>query len=406
MITRQHPQPLRGLEPDSWARTTIVERLPEIVNRVLRENQFPGRIELDLELLRNEIPDQKIRPIQDLHAPDFSDWRGYTAEHLDQNWLEVPWFFAENYFYRRVMEAVRFFELGEDPFQNQKEIGYQKSSPAIDQYSAKLAEWLDPDQAPEEYLQEALYLTLWGNQADYSLWPADGESSPEHEDPESAREHILADDSSRLIQLLAGGDGLARVDFMLDNAGFELITDLGLADLILSSGRADRVVLHAKTHPTFVSDVIPKDVEYAVRVLEGDLSDAVRGFGRRLRQHFQESRMMIRADFFWNSPLAMWDLPQGLKENLSGADLLISKGDANYRRLTGDRSWEFTTPFSEVIDYLPVALAAFRTLKAELAVGLTQEAVRNARSADPDWMTDGRWGVVQYAPSVQTDGGQ
>jgi hypothetical protein len=109
--------------------------------------------------------------------------------------------------------------------------------------------------------------------------------------------------------------------------------------------------------------------------------------------------MLVRADLFWNSPLAMWDLPEGVERTLAGADLLISKGDANYRRLTGDRSWDFTTPFSKVIDYLPVPLAAFRTLKAELAVGLTREAVRKARSADPDWMTDGRWGVIQYASS-------
>jgi uncharacterized protein with ATP-grasp and redox domains len=397
--TKHLPPPLRGLEPDSWARTTIVERLPDIARKIPEENDFPGSIEQELKILWNEIPEQKIRPIKDQGSPDFGDWRGYTADHLDQNWLETPWFFAEIYFYRRVMEAVRFFERGEDPFLAQKEKGYQQSAPAIEQYADQLLDWLRSGLDPEEYLQEALYFTLWGNQADYSLWPADGDSSPEHEDRQAAQEHLLADDSPILMELLGGDQVLPRVDFLLDNAGFELITDLGLADLLLSSGRVDRVVLHAKAHPTFVSDVIPKDVNDAVRMLAEDSSKGVQQFGRRLRGHARDARMLVRADLFWNSPLAMWDLPEGVERTLAGADLLISKGDANYRRLTGDRSWEFTTPFSEVIDYLPVPLAAFRTLKAELAVGLTRDAVRRARRADPDWMTDGRWGVIQYAPA-------
>lgn len=397
MDTRQIPEPLRGLEPDSWARTTIVERLPDIARKIPAENQFPWSIEQELKILWNEIPDQKIRPIKDLGSPDFGDWRGYTADYLDLNWLQTPWFFAETYFYRRVMEAVRFFERGEDPFLAQKQLGYQHSAPAIQQYAEQLLDWLSPGREPEEYLQDAFYFTLWGNQADYSLWPADGDSSPEHEDLQAAQEHLLADDSPLLMDLLIGDHKLPRVDFLLDNAGFELITDLGLADLLLSSGRVDRMVLHAKAHPTFVSDVIPRDVDDAVQALQDDQSEAVRQFGQRLRAHFRDARMLVRADFFWNSPLAMWDLPEGVEQTLAGADLLISKGDANYRRLTGDRSWDFTTPFGEVIDYLPVPLAAFRTLKAELAVGLTREAVRKARRADPDWMTDGRWGVIQYA---------
>lgn len=404
MTTAQRPQPLRGMEPDSWARTTIIKRLPEIVGRTLEENQFTGRIEMDLKILRQEIPAEKIKPIQEHHAPDFGDWRSYTADYLDQHWLEVPWFFAENYFYRRVVEAVRYFERGRDPFQVQKDQGYQKSNQAITHYSEKLADWLRSDRLTEEWLQQAFYFILWGNQADYSLWPADGETSPEHEDAQSALEHVLADDSDVLIDLLLGETRIKRVDMILDNAGFELITDLGLVDLILTRELVEQVVLHVKAHPTFVSDVIPQDVQDTVQKLSVSPSAPVRRFGNRLQKHIRSSRIVIRKDFFWNSPLAMWDLPQDLREVLSGGNLLISKGDANYRRLTGDRRWDFSTPFSEVIDYLPVPLAAFRTLKAELAVGLSQKAVRKARRTDPEWMTDGRWGVIQFAdPAAARD---
>jgi hypothetical protein len=40
--------------------------------------------------------------------------------------------------------------------------------------------------------------------------------------------------------------------------GFELITDLFLADCLLRQGYVTKVVLHTKGHPTFVSDAMDK----------------------------------------------------------------------------------------------------------------------------------------------------
>lgn len=46
--------------------------------------------------------------------------------------------------------------------------------------------------------------------------------------------------------------------------------------------------------------------------------------------------------------------------------MVFVKGDANYRRLIGDRLWETDTLFSDVAGYFPTRLCALRTLKAEL----------------------------------------
>lgn len=46
--------------------------------------------------------------------------------------------------------------------------------------------------------------------------------------------------------------------------------------------------------------------------------------------------------------------------------LVFLKGDANYRRLIGDRLWQTDTPFADVAGYFPTKLCALRTLKAEL----------------------------------------
>jgi hypothetical protein len=78
--------------------------------------------------------------------------------------------------------------------------------------------------------------------------------------------------------------------------------------------------------------------------------------------------------------------------------LLISKGDANYRRILGDREWDITLPFHQAVDFLPVPLAAIRTLKAELAVGLEIDQIQQVFNQDPNWMVDGKWGVVHFAP--------
>jgi hypothetical protein len=82
---------------------------------------------------------------------------------------------------------------------------------------------------------------------------------------------------------------------------------------------------------------------------------------------------------------------------LARADLVISKGDANYRRLLGDRHWAFTTPFDEVVSYFPAPVLALRTLKAEVACGLSAEQVEHLDNTHPDWLTSGEWGVIQFA---------
>jgi hypothetical protein len=93
-------------------------------------------------------------------------------------------------------------------------------------------------------------------------------------------------------------------------------------------------------------------------------------------------------------------LPPHTRAELARSDLLISKGDANYRRLLGDRHWNFTTPFAEAAAPLPVPVLALRTLKSEVAAGLSQDQVERLDAEDPEWAVNGRWGLLQYAPSA------
>ncbi|MGE5221254.1 MAG: protein-glutamate O-methyltransferase family protein, partial [Omnitrophica WOR_2 bacterium] len=100
------PEPLKGSETGSFAHRSIAVRLPEIGRRTIHENQFPQPVAENLQTLIDQLPFGAVRPLIDASAPDSAAWQHYIASYLGLNWLEVPWFFAENYFYRRILEAT------------------------------------------------------------------------------------------------------------------------------------------------------------------------------------------------------------------------------------------------------------------------------------------------------------
>jgi hypothetical protein len=110
----------------------------------------------------------------------------------------------------------------------------------------------------------------------------------------------------------------------------------------------------------------------------------------------QMGHLDLKEDYYWTSPRLFWEMPKHIHQELSQADLVISKGDANYRRLAGDLNWAPTTPFEDVMRYFPTALLALRVLKAELALGLTPQQVQELDDQGPDWKFNGNWAVIQF----------
>jgi hypothetical protein len=88
-------------------------------------------------------------------------------------------------------------------------------------------------------------------------------------------------------------------------------------------------------------------------------------------------------------------MPPDLRQDLRKSNLIISKGDANYRRWLGDRSWSFTTPVHSVLNYLPAPFLAFRVLKSNVLLGLPDGVSQALDKKDPQWLTNGAWGVIQ-----------
>lgn len=87
-----------------------------------------------------------------------------------------------------------------------------------------------------------------------------------------------------------------------------------------------------------------------------------------------------------------------LQQDFHNSALVVIKGDANYRRLLGDRHWPFTTPFADIVAYFPAPLVACRALKSEIVAGLQPERIVTLTQQDPNWLTNGHWGLIQFVP--------
>jgi uncharacterized protein with ATP-grasp and redox domains len=409
------PEPLRGKQSDSFTYDSIVVRLPDIGRRLLAENEFPAAVTAEIETLIRDIPAGRIRRLTDDEAPDAADWATYVEPYLGQDWLEAPWFVVETYFYRRVLEATRYFQSGSgrgvDPFAYQKRLALETMAGPVLELSRETRELSataghSPEHAADagavdagamDALGRLLALVLWGNQADLSMWAADDEEKPSHEDVDQQSAHTLADDTAAVLDHLYGRESPAkRADFVLDNAGFELIADLYLAGFLLDQRLVETVVLHVKLHPTFVSDAIEHDVRATIAYLAAAGHRDTAFLGERLKAQLRSGRLKLQTHPFWTSPLAMWEMPAPLKDELSQSTLLVSKGDANYRRLLGDRHWAFTVPFADIVCYSPAPLVALRTLKSQVAAGLRSGQPEKISELDPDWLINGRWGVIQF----------
>lgn len=397
------PEPIRGAEPGTWAEDTITRRMPGILQRTIDENDFlPTTREKLMDLIQS-IPNGDIVVLGETGAPDAEQWVGYIRPHLGANWLQVPWFFAEAYFYRRILSELEYFDRRSpyyqfDPYGVQKSRGLAAARAEIGEMIEQTSGWSSRPGRAEMALHEILGVDLWGNRGDLSIFPAGAGQTDDAETAgaNSAGNLILDARPEALEYMQRDPAESGRVDMVLDNVGVELISDLCLADLLLTFEYAGQVRLHVKPYPMFVSDATGRDLDATLAWLQHDGTPGLSRFAERVLGHLRHARLQVTGESFWASPLSLWELPDALVRAFGATRLVIFKGDLNYRRVLGDRHWPFTTPFKDIIDYFPTAALALRTCKAELICGLEEGQADRLAEMDPLWMTDGDWGVIQF----------
>jgi damage-control phosphatase, subfamily III len=296
------------------------------------------------------------------------------------------------------------------------------------------------EEADELLFEEMCEICLWGNATDLSLLTTlsyeDIQKLQGSKARQASKQNIVVDELAAAFKALRNDKAEERrVDIVLDNSGFELYVDLILASYLLTSKLAAHVVLHPKSIPWFVSDVIPADFASLLNILANPRpfyetpSEEEKSVGKTpppltekelkeftfifqiLSEFHSNGQLVIRPNRFWTHAGGYWRMPKvesRLFEDLKSSSLVIFKGDLNYRKLTGDATWDPTTPFAEAIGPLGpgsgLRTLALRTCKADVVVGLPEgedERLRQTEGGGGDsgqrkWAWSGKWAVVQF----------
>ncbi|KAJ7141872.1 DUF89 domain-containing protein [Mycena crocata] len=363
------------------------------------------------------------------------------ADAKKNTWFTAPWLFAECYLYRLLrsyfVETTHWSSF--DPFSLQKVDTFRQSGKAIYQIATTMRE-LQEEHAKLEsdseklgvLFKEMIQMCLWGNATDLSLLTHLSSSDIEHlqtvgKDAQAAREEfILRDDQEKVwthVKSLTNG----RVDFVLDNAGFELFTDLVFADFLVTyTPHVSTVVFHPKLIPWFVSDVTPTDFAETIKFLldptflpppSGIDYEPLQFMVKRWEKYVEEGVFTLSVPAatplgggpgesaelaqFWTSPAPYWDMATKapkLWSALKASNLVIFKGDLNYRKLTGDVKWPAWTEFSTALGPLAgtFPLLSLRTNKADVVVGVKRQVAEQLDISGSQWRVDGRYALISF----------
>ncbi|WP_194925332.1 damage-control phosphatase ARMT1 family protein [Catenulispora pinisilvae] len=386
-------------QPDSFAWSVWNKRHPVLIKQIQGAFPYPAEARENLDALLAETISGTIQRLP-ADAHDYALWEEWDRGWYGGSWLSAPFLWAESFFYRRLLEAVGYFRPGVwrgiDLFGPAKrgELG----TSAVE---AELAALDDvAGLGPVGQRRALLLAALWGNRADLGFRITAATEGPATD--------LVADDSALIWSILDAAEDPV-VHLVTDNSGREFLADLILVDHLLATGAAARVVMHVKPQPYYVSDATGADVLDVLRRITLAPGAAAKT-GQRLWAALADGTISLRTHAFWCAPLSFRHLPADLAADLARATLTVVKGDLNYRRLVGDRAWPPTTQFAELTAYFPSPVAALRTLKSDVAVGLTSQTVaRLDANANADatgtgtgtrtaWRTSGEYALIQVRP--------
>eukprot|EP00668_Euglena_longa_P017455 GGOE01021865.1.p1 GENE.GGOE01021865.1~~GGOE01021865.1.p1 ORF type:complete len:563 (-),score=149.39 GGOE01021865.1:290-1753(-) len=404
------PLQIFGEDEAAFCFLTMEKRMPAIARDVIADNPFltPSQAAAVEELARElENGGHGIcREVERFKTGSTAPWKaaGYErslfdkfAPYLGKEWRDTPWLHGEIYFYHRILEATGWFEHKKDIFSVPKMKSLNLSeksmitltSAVVDDGHVKVAD-------QPAMLDKLIHSCLWGNKVDLCLFKVD-DFSDSGVQSKGKDANVMTDNTADIVQHLESLKGKGQVDFILDNFGYELFTDLVLTYFLLEYNWAEKVVLHCKMQPYYVSDALEDDVAFMLDHLIALGAESSKVIGETLKRFHDSGRLQWTSHLYWMAPMEFCDMPEDVRLQLSKSQLVFVKGDLNYRRLVGDRLWPYTTPLPTAVSHFPTAVAALRTNKSEVLVGVDAEALAYAKSKEPGkWLVSGNFGVIQF----------
>ncbi|PIS54328.1 hypothetical protein CJI97_004030 [Candidozyma auris] len=446
------PPPSYNDNPKSFAYPTVHKRWPAILTSAIEDvsdysKRNPGTeqcaeyvTEKLQGLLKEFKQDKQVRAFTKEEIaikPELEEYNEELEKFNKQKvvtWLTGPWLYLECYFYQLIdvwfkqtkkLKDFDVFEAGKTKAFKQSGAGVVELCHRFKLLSEQLAQKSTDSTTLKLLFTEFIDISLWGNATDLSLLAGtttleDIKSLQGAEVRKKNEEKILVNDTEKAWEHLMG-TARDRVDIVLDNSGFELFADLCLSLFLLDAKVVNRVVLHCKQIPWFVSDTMPKDFDLLLAQLgdehffddaSGDSSgsEAIGYLLKKVKQYHQNGTISTQSHPFWTSYANYWDIPKvkDLYEELGKSNLIIFKGDLNYRKLTGDLNWDTTTPFTEAIQDLAssrLPVLSLRTCKADVVVGLPkgvnekliEEYKKMGNEVGEFWTASGKWAVISFS---------
>ncbi|GBC03341.1 hypothetical protein RclHR1_05080007 [Rhizophagus clarus] len=431
------PRPaLKATDEKSFAFTSTAYRWPIIITKAI-DDIYKTRHDIDpskesekakegkdimdsIALLKYEMQrKRRLTPIED-GEPDINTWNEVFDRYFkEENWYSASWLFTECYLYRRIRSilAKTKYWSNYDPFFRQKEEILKASFAAIIELAKRIDELIsNQDHDKRISFHELAQISLWGNATDLSLLTnlnyndLNKLQSIDTKALEESENKILVNDLEKLWDKLSHYKR-KRIDFVLDNAGFELYGDLIFADWLIQVGYASEIHLHIKAIPWFVSDTTSNDFNFLLNSLKnGSLSASsdenlyLEKLAKRWQEYVENNKWILKSDYFWTSPYSYWHLKEQAPElfsDISKSSLVIFKGDLNYRKLVYDCKWPTSTSFKEAIGPFATEksappILALRTSKADVIIGLPEGIEERLSASEADWMYSGKYAVIQF----------
>ncbi|XP_034106574.1 damage-control phosphatase ARMT1 [Drosophila albomicans] len=411
---------LAALYKQSFAYYTFRVRLPStletIANSLAKDKDelltvHGADVTSDIEQTVNEIRELRLNILQNGNLLAFTDngsdtavWNAFLEQLPQQQrtYFRACWLYAECYMYRKVSSIflTSKYLASYDYFSKQKQTAAQLSLDAM----LAVARGTRSSESNAATFQQLLKLNLWGNRCDLSI-TSGKQIKPTGDALDLVKElddNLLVDNTNAIWQSLHSANGEGIVEIICDNAGYELYTDLILAEYIIDKGLAKKVRFNVKAIPWFISDVMSHDYHWTLQFLADQADPLLSELGKKLKRLTDEGKFELAPlEHFWTSPYEFYRMAEvnaPLYERLSQAQLVIFKGDLNYRKLLGDYSWNDTESFDTCLrGFKPSNLCTLRTIKADLVCGLPQGLSQQLFAKNKEWMLTGEYGLIQFA---------
>ncbi|KAI6237106.1 Sugar phosphate phosphatase [Aphelenchoides besseyi] len=413
------PQSCGAIKP-SFAFTTITERWPKIITRVIDQmhqkhnesvKKYGESGDADIKYVIHNLSRLRYMVVTDkpleflvTDVPDKGVWNKVIKDYHEKvgeketTWYKIPFLFSECFMYRLIYQYYQDTQNFKDydPFRIEKEKSYHESRNHLLTLAHELLKTIKEETKGDELKKEIsrlIQVCLWGNKADLSLSGGDSAQMSEtlFKELDDMRGNILVDDIDATIEHLMNLSSERRVDFILDNSGLELFTDLCLGELLVTEKLASKVVFHGK------------DFNWVIDTTANSEDANLRELGKRWQSNVEKGLFEYKTHEFFTFGFSYFEIPTRAPElyaDLQKSSLLIFKGDLNGRKLIGDRDWNPTTPFLDVIkDFKPTDFIALRTLKAETVAGLSEgtykKIVEKFGREDRTWQVSSDYAIAQ-----------